>query len=80
MKKIEEFYVIEYNGGFWGVLYEDGRETNYGYGSIDNARRIDPRYCKKPEDATYRGSYLVKHLQKGRIVKVRKETAVTILT
>lgn len=76
MTEIEEYHVIEKDGKFWGVQYADGHSTEYGYGPISSANRINPKYCLKPEDNTYRGSPYVKELRKGRIVKVRTETTI----
>jgi hypothetical protein len=77
--EIKTFHVIEKDGKFWGVQYADGHSTEYGYGSIHNAHPVDPRFCRKPEDATYRGSYLIPKLRQGRIVKVRMTTTVEII-
>lgn len=80
MTEVEEFHVIEKDGKFWGEQYADGHSTEYGYGSIHKATRVDPRYCLKPEMATYRGSSYVKRLREGRIVKVRRTTTVELMT
>lgn len=62
--------VIEKDGKYWGVQYADGYSTSYGWGPIENASFHDRRYCKKPEDATYRGSPHVKELRKGRLLDI----------
>jgi hypothetical protein len=79
-KTSKEIHVIEKGGKFWGVQYADGYSTSYGYGPIENADHVDPRYCKKPEDATYRGSYLIPELRKGSIRKIRVTTDIEFLT
>jgi hypothetical protein len=68
--------VIEKGGKYWGVQYEDGHSTTYGYGPIENASFHDRRYCKRPEDATYRGSYLIPKLREGRLLDVKITTTV----
>lgn len=76
----ETFHVIEKDGRFWGVQYADGRSTEYGFGPIAKADRVNPKYCLKPEDATYRGDKRGREeLRKGRIVEVRITTTIEIL-
>jgi hypothetical protein len=66
------------NGKAWGVAYEDGHSTEYGWVDPAEAKISDPRYCKRPKDMTYRGSHLEKELSTGEIVKVVRKTTVEI--
>lgn len=74
MKTIKDIYVIQYGDKFWGTQYADGHSTSEGYGPIEKAKIVNPKYCLRPEDATYRGSHYVKELRKGKIVGYRKIT------
>lgn len=77
--KIEEGVMIMLDGKAWGVTYEDGHSTSYGWIAPEGAKIRDPKYCRCPADATYRGSYLMKELRKGKIVPVKRTTTVTTL-
>ena len=78
MEVIKEGVVAEYNGKYWGVQYEDGQSTSYGFGDISNASIGNPKYCLKPTDMTYdpanAGGYnpYYNELKKATLVKVRK--------
>lgn len=71
---IEEGVVAEYEGGYWGLQYEDGYSSEYGFGSIFKATISDPKYCKKPTDMTYRGSRHLEKLEKASLRTVAKTT------
>lgn len=73
---IKKTTVVEKDGEYWGVQYEDGYCTEYGWGPFENASFHDRRYCKKPEDATYKGSHYVNELRKGRLLDVVIKTTV----
>lgn len=64
--------VVEKNGKFWGVQYEDGHSTSYGFGPIENAGIHNPEFCKKPTDVTYRGSHYVEELSTATLRPVVK--------
>jgi len=73
----EETGVMVMKGGkAWGVTYEDGRSTSYGWIDPERASIHDPKYCKRPTDVTYKGSYLVDELRSGKIVRVKRTTVV----
>lgn len=66
--------VVEMNGAYWGVQDSDHHSTNYGWGPVENAHIGDPRYLKRPQDATWPDSHYVKKLSKGRILPIRVTT------
>jgi hypothetical protein len=66
----KEITVIEKNGKYWGVEYQDGHSTSYGWlDDIEKARTVDPKYYKKPTDAIWQGDRLgVIELSTARLV------------
>ncbi|MEO9497701.1 MAG: hypothetical protein ABJG42_24720 [Vibrio splendidus] len=66
----KEITVIEKNGKFWGVVYDDGKSTSYGWlDDIEQAGTHNKRYCEKPTDAVWEGDTLgVKELSTARLV------------
>lgn len=62
--------VIEKNGLFWGVLYEDGQSTSYGWVPFEQATQYSGEYLKEPKDATYRGSHDEQKLQGARVRRI----------
>ena len=76
MKKtiVKTGVVAELNGKFFGVQYEDGHCTSYGFGEIEKAGVSDPEFCKRPEDKTYSGSPYVEQLRKSKLVNVKITT------
>jgi hypothetical protein len=77
--KIEEGVMVVKDGKGWGIIYEDGRSTEYGWMAVESAPIHDPEYCKKPTDVTYQGSYLIPRLQEGKLVKVVRKTTVEFI-
>lgn len=71
---IESGVVAELNGKFWGIQYEDGHSTSYGFGSISKAIISNPKFCKRPEDMTWKGSHYMKELRESKLRKVAKTT------
>ena len=67
------------NGKAWGITYNDGRSTSYGWMDPESAPMHDPKHCKKTTSVTYEGSPYTKELETGKIVKVRRTTVVEIL-
>lgn len=77
--KIERGVMVMKDGKAWGIVYEDGRSTSYGWMDPESAPIHDPRYCKKPTDVTWEDSYLIPELEKGELVMVERRTEVVIL-
>jgi hypothetical protein len=77
--KIERGVMVMKNGKAWGITYEDGHSTSYGWLSPEEAPIHDPKYCKKPTDVTWKGSYLTKELETGELVFVERRTEVSIV-
>ena len=78
--KIEKGVMIMKDGKAWGITYEDGRSTCYGWMAPEDAPIHNPEFCKKPEDVTYKGSYLIPELRTGRLVFVERRTEVIVNT
>lgn len=77
MDKTVSGVVVEYNGKYWGVNYEDGKCLSYGWVDIDLAKIVDAQFISKPEDMTFGGSSNIKELQKGKLVKVTRKIVIT---
>lgn len=82
MERIEHGVMIMKEGKAWGIEYEDGNSTCYGWISPENKRAMiyDPKSCTKTTDVTYPGSPLIEKLLKGKLVPVERKTTITILT
>lgn len=72
---VKEGVVVEYNGRFWGYVYENDEDWT----DIEHAIVLDPRYCKTPMCHTYSGeaSKRSAELKKGRLLPVRVTTRKT---
>jgi len=77
--KIEKGVMIIKDGKAWGEEYSDGHSTSYGWIDLESAPIYDPRYCTKPQDATYSSSGYVEELKSGNIILVERRTEVIIL-
>lgn len=77
--KIERGVMVVKNGMGWGLVYEDGYSTEYGWVQIEDAELHDPEFCKKTTDVTYRNSPYAKELMTAQLVMVERRTEVTIL-
>jgi len=77
--KIEKGVMVMKDGKAWGVVYQDGRETNYGWVQLEDAPIHDPRFCKRPEDVTYEGSHYTAELRTGKVVNVERRTTVEVV-
>lgn len=76
--KIERGVMVMKAGKAWGVVYEDGRHTVYGWMDPESAPIHDPEYCKKPTDVTWPGSHYTKELLTGELVAVERRTEVVL--
>jgi len=74
--KIERGVMVMKGGKAWGVTYEDGHSTSYGWMDPEDAPIHDPKYCKKPTDVTWAASYLIPELSTGTVVPVERRTEV----
>ena len=77
--KTETGVMIMKNGKAWGITYEDGHSTSYGWMDPESAPIHDPKYCKEPTAVTWKGSHHMKELETGKVVHVRRTTSVEIL-
>jgi hypothetical protein len=76
MKRIESGVMVMLGDRAWGIEYEDGHSTCYGWVDPCLAPIHDPRFCREPIAVTYPGSHDTEELKKGRIVSVRRVTSV----
>lgn len=76
--KIETGVMVMKDGKAWGVTYEDGHSTAYGWMDAESAPIHDSQFCKRPEDVTYRGSPYVAELRTGKLVHVERRTEVIV--
>jgi len=79
MSKIESGVMVMKDGKGWGITYEDGHSTSYGWMDAEDAPIHNPKYCKKPTDVTWEGSYLVEELKTGELVAVERTTTIKIV-
>lgn len=77
--KIETGVMVMKNGKAWGIIYEDGRSTEYGWMEPESAPIYDPKWMKKPTDVTYRESHYIKELSTAKLVYVERRTEVTLI-
>lgn len=77
--KIEKGVMLMKDGLAWGITYEDGRSTSYGWIPPENAPIRDPEFCKKPSDMTYKGDHNMSKMKKGKLVHVVRTTKVSIV-
>lgn len=76
--KVEEGVMVMKDGKGWGVIYEDSRSVVYGWVDPEYAIILDPKFCRKPTDATFWGSPDRKELKTGRVARVRRTTEVKV--
>jgi len=79
MERIETGVMIMKDGKAWGVAFQDGHSTSYSFIDPTRADIHDPKYCKKPTDATYRNSPYIKQLETAELVTVERKTTVRIV-
>ncbi len=78
-RKIERGVMVMKDGKAWGIVYEDGHSTAYGWMPPAGAPIHDPEYYKQPTDVTYPGSYLIPQLLTGKLVAVERVTEVFLV-
>jgi hypothetical protein len=77
--KIERGVMVMKDGRGWGITYEDGYSTTYGWMEPEDAPIHDPKFCKKPTDVTWKDSYLTEELETGELVFVERRTEVFVV-
>jgi hypothetical protein len=80
MEKIETGVMVMKNGKAWGIEYEDGQCTAYGWIDPCEAPIHDPRFCETPADVTYQNSPYLKELSMAKLVMVERKTTVILIT
>ncbi len=78
--KVERGVMVMKDGKAWGIVYEDGHSTSYGWMAPEDAPIHNPKFVRRPEDVTYRGSHQVPELRTGRLVHVERVTEVRIVS
>ena len=76
--KIETGVMVMKDGKAWGITYEDGQSTAYGWVAPEDAQIHNPEFFKRPEDATYRDSHYIAELRTGKLVYVERRTEVAL--
>lgn len=76
--KIQRGVMVMRNGKAWGITYEDGHSTHYGWMDPEDAEIYDPQYCKAPTNATYPNSHYIPELSLGIVVPVERRIEVVI--
>jgi hypothetical protein len=76
--KIETGVMVMKDGKAWGITYEDGSSRSYGWIEPESAPIHDPRFCKTPEDVTYKGSPYVSELRAAKLLHVERRTEVIV--
>lgn len=73
---VKDGVVIEYNGRYWGTVYDQQDED---WTDLEHAIVLDSRYCKTPMCHTYHNeaSRRSEELKKGRLVPCRVTTRTT---
>ena len=77
--KVEHGVQVMKNGKAWGVVYSDGRETNFGWLDPEDAPIHSSEHCQHPTDVTWLGSPYVEELSTAEIVPVKRTTSVEFL-
>jgi hypothetical protein len=77
--KIEVGVMIVKNNKAWGVVYEDGPSSGYGWVSPETGTLYDERSTIKPTDVTYQGSSYIKELKNAEVIKVVRRTQVEFI-
>jgi len=77
--KTQTGVVAEFEGKYWGIQYEDGRFTEYGFGDIKKAIVSDPEFCKVPTDKTWKASHYFQQLEKAKLVAIEITTQYRVM-
>ena len=77
--RVESGVMVMKDGKAWGVTYQDGHSTDYGWVEPEVAPIHDPDYCRKPTDVTYRTSPYRAELSTAKLVKVKRTTTVDLV-
>ncbi len=78
--KIERGVMVMKDGKAWGINYQDGQCTSYGWIDPCDAPIHNPVYCKSQTDITYKGSPYTKELSTGKLVNVERITSVVVMS
>ena len=76
--KVENGVMAMKDGKAWGRIYADGRTTEYGWVSPEDATIHNPEFCKQLTDVTYKGSHYEAELRTASLVVVERRTEVIV--
>lgn len=79
MEKIERGLMVMKNGKAWGIDYEDGYCTSYGWINPTDAPIHNPEFCKTVQDATYKNGPYFKELSAAKLVMIERKTKVRVI-
>jgi len=74
--RVETGVMVMKDGKAWGIIYEDGQATAYGFTDPENATIHDPEFCRQTTDVTYKNSPDTKELLTAKLVHVERRTEV----
>ena len=77
--KVEKGVMVMKDGKAWGISFEDGQSTSYGWIDPENAPIHNPKYCQEPTDVIYDNSPYAEDLKLGEIVSVERRTEVIMV-
>ena len=77
VKLEEEFFAVEKDGKFWGKVWDDGRDVEFGWGGLTSCKRVEPEYMQEMEKLVDPNCLIIGRQKKieeiltGSIVKVK---------
>lgn len=74
--KIEKGVMVMKDGKAWGIVYEDGQVTSYGWMDPEDAPISNPEFCTNVTDVTHPNSHYIPELLTGKLVEVERITTV----
>lgn len=74
--KIEKGVMVMKDGKAWGIMYDDGKSTCYGWIEPIFAPIHNENFCKNTTDVTYKDSHYIDDLKTAKLVKVERKTEV----
>lgn len=80
VERVENGVMVIKDGKAWAVLYEDGRERNEGWTSIDRGELYDGSRVNKPLDVVWSGSHYRSALEGASVVHAKRTTTTEFIT
>jgi hypothetical protein len=76
--KTQSGVMVMKDGLAWGITYQDGRETNYGWMAPEEAELSYPKRVKVPTDLLPYSTQYHEELLTGSVVKVTRTITVQV--